>query len=67
MVGSALEEAGVSYREFSIVPFPINLPKLYKYYVPMDAVFFLSIYDEWGKKKLNMFKPIFFIFMSKCS
>ncbi|MCD6273926.1 MAG: nicotinate-nucleotide adenylyltransferase [Deltaproteobacteria bacterium] len=56
MVGSALDEAGVSPREFSIVPFPINLPDLYKYYVPMDAVFFLSIYDEWGKKKLSMFK-----------
>ena len=56
MVGSALDEAWVSPREFSIVPFPINLPKLYKYYVPMDAVFFLSIYDKWGKKKLNMFK-----------
>ena len=56
MVGSALEEAGVSYRDFSIVPFPINLPRLYKYYLPMDALFFLSIYDEWGKKKLSMFK-----------
>jgi len=50
MVGSALDEAWVSPREFSIVPFPINIPKLYKYYVPMDAVFFLSIYDKWGKK-----------------
>jgi len=50
MVGSALDEAWVSPREFSIVPFPINIPKLYKYYVPMDAVFFLSIYDKWEKK-----------------
>jgi len=55
LVRAALEEAGIAPSRFSVVPFPINLPELYKYYVPLDALFFISIYDEWGKRKLEYF------------
>lgn len=55
MVREALIEAGVAYRDFTIVPFPINLPELYFCYVPKEAVFFVSIYDAWGRKKRNTF------------
>ena len=41
-----------------MAPFPINFPELYKYYVPLDAVFYLTIYDRWGRKKLDMFKSL---------
>jgi nicotinamide-nucleotide adenylyltransferase len=41
-----------------IVPFPINFPELYRYYVPTDAVFFLTIYDEWGRRKQQYFKSL---------
>jgi len=58
MVRAALEEAGVKLSEFSIVPLPINLPELYHYYVPMDAVFFLTIYDDWGRQKLAYFQKL---------
>jgi len=58
MVKNALFEAGIGRREFSIVPFPVNFPELYRYYVPLDATFFLTIYDEWGKKKLEMFQSL---------
>ena len=51
MIREALLEVGLNLTEFTIVPFPINIPKLIKYYVPLDAVFFLSIYDDWGKQK----------------
>ena len=44
-------EKGLIFSEFSIVPFPINVPELLKYYVPMNVVFFLSIYDDWGRQK----------------
>ena len=43
MTQAALLEQGLNLSEISIVPFPINVPELIKYYVPMDAVFFLSI------------------------
>ncbi len=56
MVEAALLEAGIRRHDFTIVPFPINLPDRYAYYVPMDAVFFLTIYDDWGRRKLQYFK-----------
>ena len=58
LVKAALDEGGLTPDEFSIVPFPINFPEQYKHYVPMNAVFFLTIYDEWGKKKLTYFKEM---------
>jgi len=51
MIRETLIENGVSLADFTIVPFPINIPELLKYYVPIDAVFFLSIYDDWGRQK----------------
>lgn len=56
MVEAALTGADIRRRDFTIVPFPINLPDRYAYYVPMDAVFFLTIYDDWGRRKLRYFK-----------
>lgn len=56
MVSAALVEAGLGQEEFSVVPFPINFPHLYGYYVPLDAVFYLTIYDQWGEKKLVLFE-----------
>lgn len=58
MVRAALEEAGIESSRFSVVPFPVNIPGLYRYYVPLDALFFLTIYDEWGKRKLEYFQSL---------
>ena len=58
MVKAALVESGSSPESFSVVPFPINMPELYQYYVPLDGTFFLTIYDSWGKKKQEMFQAM---------
>lgn len=58
MVRAVLEEAGIESSRFSVVPFPINMPELYRYYVPLDALFFLAIYDDWGKRKLEYFSSL---------
>jgi hypothetical protein len=55
MVRMVLLGAGLHHADFSVVPFPINLPALYRYYLPLDATFYLTIYDEWGKRKLEQF------------
>ena len=47
IIKTTLLEYGFCIQEFSVVPLPINLPDLYKYYVPLDATFFLTIYDEF--------------------
>ena len=51
MIQGALLAAGLSADEFDIVPFPINYPELIPNYVPMDARFYLTIYDRWGREK----------------
>jgi nicotinamide-nucleotide adenylyltransferase len=58
LIQTALLEAGISFGEFSIVPLPINFPELYRHYVPFDATFFLTIYDSWGRRKLEFFKSL---------
>jgi nicotinamide-nucleotide adenylyltransferase len=42
----------------TIVPFPVNFPELYGDYVPLDAVFFLTIYDPWGERKRELFESM---------
>ena len=58
MVRTALMEAGVDPGDFSIVPFPINLPDLYGHYLPLDGIFYLTVYDEWGRRKLEQFRRL---------
>lgn len=58
MVRAVLDQAGFEPSRYSVVPFPINMPELYRYYVPLDALFFLSIYDDWGKRKLDYFSSL---------
>jgi nicotinamide-nucleotide adenylyltransferase len=58
LVKCALTDAGVDESQFSITPLPINFPEHYRSYVPMNAVFFLTIYDEWGRRKLEQFRSL---------
>lgn len=58
MLNTLLMGEGINSKEFSIVPFPINFPELYQFYVPLEAVFFLTIYDQWGDRKLEIFKSL---------
>lgn len=58
MIRESLLEAGVERKEFDIVPFPINYPEKLKYYVPLDASFFSTIYDDWGRSKVETLRTI---------
>lgn len=58
MTQAALLEQDLSLSEFSIVPLPINVPDLIKYYVPLHAIFFLTIYDNWGRQKKKYFQSL---------
>ncbi len=58
LVRAALREAGVAWEDFTIVPLPINFPELYRHYVPRDAVYFLTIYDQWGRAKKERFEGL---------
>jgi nicotinamide-nucleotide adenylyltransferase len=58
LVRAALVEYGVPLKDFSIVPLPISHPDRYHFYVPLDAIFFLSIYDDWGRRKREYFESL---------
>ena len=58
LVRAALAGEGVPLSGFTVAPFPVNRPGLLRYYVPMDAVFFLTIYDDWGREKLLRFTEL---------
>lgn len=53
VVREVLIESGLDYKDFSIAPLPINIPELIHNYVPLEAAFFLTIYDDWGERKLK--------------
>lgn len=56
MVRESLCNAGVARDEFDITPFPINCPRVLEHYVPMTARFFVTIYDDWGRAKLEVLR-----------
>lgn len=58
LIKEVLSAEGLPPAAFSIVPLPINLPERYRYYVPMEAVFFITIYDGWGERKLHYFQSL---------
>jgi nicotinamide mononucleotide adenylyltransferase len=58
MVTAALTDEGLGPADFSVVPLPINRPELFQHYVPLNAVFFLTIYDSWGERKLALFQEM---------
>jgi cytidyltransferase-like protein len=58
MIRDAMIEFGIKREEFEIVPFPINYPQLIKYYVPLNATFFVTVYDNWGLHKLKTIQDL---------
>ena len=58
MIRACLRAEGVAEKDLTIVPFPIHDPALYQEYLPLRAVFFLSIYDDWGRTKRERLERI---------
>jgi len=58
MVRNTLIEVGIEINEFHIAPFPINFPEHLKYYVPPEAVYYITIYDAWGIKKKKVLESL---------
>lgn len=58
MIKAAFREAGVSAAAYSIIPFPICKPAMLEELAPKEAVYFLTIYDNWGREKLKRLQDI---------
>ena len=60
MIKHSLIDEGISPEEFDIVPFPVHKFELVKYYIPTDSVILATIYDDWGREKVKIFKNMGF-------
>lgn len=58
MITEALAGEGVPRDEFTVVPFPVHFPHLIKYYVPQEAVIYITVYDPWGEGKPSLFSSL---------
>ena len=58
MIRESLLGAGIPGGQMGVVPFPINHPHLLRYYVPLDARFFVTIYDNWNRKKVEILRSL---------
>ena len=58
LIRAVMKKSGISFEDYAVVPFPINVPELYQYYLPADALYFLTIYDDWGRQKKRYFQSL---------
>ncbi len=58
MIQDALIENGIKAEDFMVVPCPIRRPGLIKYYIPLEAMFLITVYDDWGRRKMELLKSI---------
>jgi nicotinamide mononucleotide adenylyltransferase len=58
MVEGALVDARLPRDRWRIVPFPHGFPERLRYYAPRDAVYLLTVYDDWGEAKLQRFRAL---------
>ncbi|MFF4031276.1 adenylyltransferase/cytidyltransferase family protein [Streptomyces sviceus] len=58
MVLGALTDSGIEPSRLHIVPFPHSFPERLRFYAPEEAVYYLTVYDDWGDTKLRRFHDL---------
>jgi len=58
MIKESLQEEGVPLEMFDIAPFPIEFPERIHNYAPLDAIYLMSIDDDWGREKLKRLQEL---------
>lgn len=56
MVQQSLLRIGVDRSRFETTPCPINRPELVSDYIPRGCLHLAVIFDEWGRKKMQLLK-----------
>jgi len=52
MLREVLRDEGIA-PESIIIPFPVNDPARWPYYIPRDAVHYLRVFSEWEQAKVD--------------
>lgn len=53
MIQKVCEEVNITRQEYDIVPIPLDIPKIIKYYIPHDVLVMITIHDDWSLEKKN--------------
>jgi len=53
MVREVLRDEGVPDQRSIIIPFPVNSPDRWRYYLPMNAVHYLRVFSDWEQSKVD--------------
>lgn len=53
MIRDTLLEEGVPLERVAIIPFPVNLPERWRYYVPPEAHHFVRVFSAWEQTKVD--------------
>jgi cytidyltransferase-like protein len=56
MIRETLLEEGVDLKRVVFIPFPINFPERWRYYVPPGTVQFIRVFSDWERKKVERFR-----------
>lgn len=58
MLRDSLIEAGLTQNRFDVVPFPIEFPAHIRNFTPPEAVYYMTIYDAWGRQKKQILEDL---------
>jgi cytidyltransferase-like protein len=53
MIREVLHDEGIDPGRFIIIPFPINTPDKWRYYLPPNAIHYLRVFSEWEQAKVD--------------
>src|SRR6266542_1708045 len=53
MIREVLQDEGISDGRSIIIPFPVNSPERWRYYVPPNAVHFVRVFSDWEQSKVD--------------
>lgn len=56
MIRETLLDEGVDLERVLFVPFPINFPERWRYYVPPGSVQFIRVFSDWEREKVRRFQ-----------
>lgn len=58
MVRDSLMDAGLERGRFDIIPFPIEAPERIANFAPPEGVYYMTIYDGWGRYKHEVLRKL---------
>ncbi|MEE9276816.1 MAG: adenylyltransferase/cytidyltransferase family protein [Dehalococcoidia bacterium] len=53
MIRETLLDSEIPFARVIIIPFPVNLPDRWRYYVPPEVVHFLRVFSPWEQTKVE--------------